>query len=187
MLGAHRRLVVIALLVSALLVAIVGVLCYTGAIADDGQSPVLVGRATNIVDGDTLDVQLDSGPIRVRLHGVDAPEKAQPHGKEATAALSRWVLGKQVEIEPVAQSDAYGRLVGIVYVADTNANAELISSGHAWAFRRYMRNADAKLCELEAEARNGKRGLWSLSEQIAPGNTVTAKGISLSPTTATRR
>jgi endonuclease YncB( thermonuclease family) len=120
----------------------------------DEQAAVLVGRATKIVDGDTLDIQLDSGAIRIRLHGVDAPERGQPHGKEATAALSRWVLGKEVQVEPIEQRDGFGRLVGVVYVANMNANAELIRSGHAWAFRRYMRTADAKLCELHRSFTN---------------------------------
>src|SRR4026207_291037 len=62
--------------------------------------PVLVGQVTTVVDGDTLDVHLSSGPIRVRLHGVDAPEKAQPHGKTATATLTSLVLNKQVQVEP---------------------------------------------------------------------------------------
>jgi endonuclease YncB( thermonuclease family) len=50
--------------------------------------PVLVGTVTKIVDGDTIDVQLSSGPIRVRLHGVDTPERGQPWGKESTGALT---------------------------------------------------------------------------------------------------
>jgi micrococcal nuclease len=47
--------------------------------------PVLVGTVTKIVDGDTIDVQLSSGPIRVPLHGIDTPERGQPGAKEATA------------------------------------------------------------------------------------------------------
>jgi len=49
----------------------------------------LAGRVTKVVDGDTIDVLLDSGLIRVRLHGVDAPEKSQAHGKVATEELTR--------------------------------------------------------------------------------------------------
>jgi len=55
----------------------------------DSSSPVLVGQVVKVIDSDTIDVQLDSGPIRVRFHGSDAPERAQPHGKEATTALSQ--------------------------------------------------------------------------------------------------
>src|SRR5262245_61791988 len=64
------------------------------------ESPVLPGTVTRIIDGDTIDVQLSTGPIRVRLHGVDTPERDQPWGKESTAALTALVMGKDVEIEP---------------------------------------------------------------------------------------
>jgi micrococcal nuclease len=91
------------------LIALTAVALIAAAHADSA-SPVLVGRVTKVIDGDTIDVQLDSGPIRVRFHGIDAPEKAQPHGMEATAALSTWILNKEVRLEPFEQ-DRYERLV----------------------------------------------------------------------------
>lgn len=131
--------------------------------AEDTE-PVLVGRVTKVVDGDTLDVLLQSGPIRIRLHGIDAPEKSQPHGKEATAALTNLVLHKEVQIEPFEQ-DRYDRLIGVVYIGQKNVNAELVRLGQAWAYRRYMRKADAGLCKFEEDARRAKRGLWAPSKQ----------------------
>src|SRR5688572_8056165 len=92
------------------------------------SSPVLVGTVTKIVDGDTIDVQLSSGPIRVRLHGVDTPERGQPWGKESTAALTDFVVGKEVGIEPFSQ-DRYDRLIGIVYLGELNVNLELVKHG----------------------------------------------------------
>ena len=62
---------------------------------------VLVGRVTKVVDGDTIDVAIDSGPIRVRLHGIDTPERGQPWGTEATEWLRTRVQGKDVELEPI--------------------------------------------------------------------------------------
>lgn len=131
--------------------------------------PVLVGTVTKIVDGDTIDVQLSSGPIRVRLHGVDTPERGQPWGKESTAALTALVMGKQVEVEPFEQ-DRYDRMIGIVYRDNLNVNLELVKRGHAWAYRQYMRKQDSALCINEAAARTAKRGLWTLpmDERIAP-------------------
>jgi endonuclease YncB( thermonuclease family) len=123
----------------------------------DNAGAVLAGRVTKVIDGDTIDVQLASGPIRVRFHGIDAPEKAQLHGKEATSALSQWVLNKQVQLEPFEQ-DRYDRLVAIVYEGSRNVNAEMVRAGHAWAFRRYMREEDAELSEDEAVARRANRG-----------------------------
>lgn len=74
--------------------------------------------------------------------------------------LSKWILGKVVQLEPFEQ-DRYERLVAVVYVADVNINAEMIRTGHAWAFRRYMRKEDASLCADETTARIAKRGLWA--------------------------
>src|SRR5882762_5505503 len=66
-----------------------------------GARPVVVGSVSRVVDGDTLVVQLSSGPIRVRLYGIDAPEHNQPGGREATDALSALLAGQRVELEPV--------------------------------------------------------------------------------------
>jgi endonuclease YncB( thermonuclease family) len=131
--------------------------------------PVLVGTVTKIVDGDTIDVQLTSGPIRVRLHGIDTPERGQPGGREATAALSSLVAGKRVQVEPFSQ-DRYERMIGIVFRDDLNVNLELVKRGRAWAYRRYMRKSDSALCINEAAARTAKRGLWALpaDQRIAP-------------------
>lgn len=133
------------------------------------ELPVLVGTATKIVDGDTIDVELDSGPIRVRLHGVDTPERGQPWGKESTAALTALVMGKEVEIEPFEQ-DRYDRMIGIIHRDGLNVNLELIKRGHGWAYRQYMRKVDSALCINEAAARTAKKGLWALlpSERVAP-------------------
>ena len=130
---------------------------------------VLPGTVTKIVDGDTIEVKLSSGLIRVRLHGIDTPERGQPWGKEATAALTAFVAGKKIEVEPFEQ-DHYDRMIGIVYRADLNVNLELVKRGHAWAYRRYMRKSDSDLCINEAAARTPNRGLRALPKNrwIAP-------------------
>jgi micrococcal nuclease len=141
----------------------------SAAAADQQSLPVLVGTVTKIVDGDTIDVRLSSGPIRVRLHGVDTPERGQPWGKESTAALTALVMGEEVDIEPFSQ-DRYERMVGIIYLGDLNVNLELVKRGHAWAYRQYMRKEDSALCINEAAARTAKKGLWAQSkdQQVAP-------------------
>jgi micrococcal nuclease len=132
------------------------------------RMPVLPGTVTKIVDGDTVDVQIDTGPIRVRLHGVDTPERGQPWGKESTAALTALVMGKEVDIEPFSQ-DRYERMIGIVFLGDLNVNLELVKRGHAWACRQYMRKEDSAQCINEAAARTAKKGLWASKEQpVAP-------------------
>lgn len=144
------------------------VVALSGLACSAQDSPVLVGTVTKVVDGDTIDVQLSSGPIRVRLHGIDTPERGQRWFSESSGALTGLVLGKEVDIEPFEQ-DHYDRMIGIVYRGDLNVNVELVKRGHAWAYRGYMRNADSDICILEAAARAAKRGLWAAREQpIAP-------------------
>jgi endonuclease YncB( thermonuclease family) len=127
------------------------------ALAQD--NPVLVGTVIKVTDGDTIKVQLSSGPINVRLDSIDAPESNQPHGAAAKAALAKLVAGKQVELDVISQ-DRYERLVAVVYVDGINVNERLVREGHAWAYREYLKSRD--FCRWEDDARKQRRGLWSL-------------------------
>ncbi len=135
--------------------------------AAEPSIPVMQGTVVGVVDGDTVDVRLESGMIRVRLHAVDAPEQGQPSGRAAKEALSRLVYGQAVRVEPVEQ-DRYDRLVARLWVGELDVNAELIRQGHAWVYRRYA--DDPRYCDDEAAARSGGRGLWSLpvAQRAAP-------------------
>lgn len=131
--------------------------------------PTLLGTVTRVLDADTADVQLSSGSIRVRFNGIDAPERNQPMGHEATAALTKLIGGKQVQVEPF-QQDKYDRMIGNVFVGGVNVNEELVKQGYAWAYRKYLKRETANLCDLEDAARQARRGIWSLpaSDWIAP-------------------
>jgi endonuclease YncB( thermonuclease family) len=120
------------------------------ACSGEAPPPVLTGKVIKVIDADTIDVQLTSGPIRIRFHGID-------------------VMGKEVDVEPFEQ-DQYERMAGIVHLGDVNINAELVQEGHAWAYRQYMRKADRTLCVDETLARISKKGLWSQStkDRVAP-------------------
>jgi micrococcal nuclease len=153
------------MLVRVLLACLLGISGPAGARA--GDTPRLSGVVVGVADGDTIDVRLVSGMIRVRLHGVDAPERDQPYGMASRRELSRLVFGRDVELEPVEQ-DRYDRLVARVWLGDTDVNAELLELGAAWVYRRYAREASD--CVREQAARDRGRGLWRLpAEQwIAP-------------------
>ena len=125
--------------------------------AAGAQQPILVGTAIHVYDGDTIKVQLDSGPIIVRLHSIDTPEHDQPWGPEATAALAGRLRGRQVSLDVVTQ-DSYERLVAVVFVDEDNINAWMVQQGNAWAYRHYL--ADKRFCSWEAQARAAGRGLW---------------------------
>jgi micrococcal nuclease len=123
------------------------------------DNPVLIGTVFKITDGDTIKVQLTSGPINVRFDSIDAPESNQPHGAQAKAALAKLLDGQRVQLDVVTQ-DRYERVVAVVSVGDLNVNEQMVKSGHAWAYREYLKNKD--YCRWEDQARQQKRGLWAL-------------------------
>ncbi len=155
-------------------VAVCGVAGLAGSAAGDeapkGQ-PVLAAKVTKVNDGDSIEVRMDSGTARVRLSAIDTPEYDQPYGDKSSAALKAMLpVGTSVELEVVTQ-DAFKRLVAVVWKAGdqrTNINEMMLREGHAWAYRRYM--GDPRFCDLEAEARADKRGLWAqpVSEWVYP-------------------
>jgi micrococcal nuclease len=146
----------------------------TTALAADPPKPlpVLAASVTKVNDGDSIEVALDSGPARVRMSAIDTPEHDQPYGANSSAALKALLpIGSSVELEVVTQ-DQFKRLVATVWlIADgkrININETMLREGHAWAYRRYMR--EARFCDLEAEARDKKLGLWAqpVSDWVYP-------------------
>jgi micrococcal nuclease len=143
------------------------------AIAAGAEPPkVISAKVTKVNDGDSIEVQTDAGPARVRLSAIDTPEYDQPYGDKSSAALkARLPVGAAVELEIVTQ-DQFKRMVAVVWLVTggerINLNEMMLREGHAWAYRRHMR--DAKFCDFEAEARDAKRGLWAqpVSEWVYP-------------------
>jgi micrococcal nuclease len=119
-----------------------------------------------IKDGDTIEILKDGKPLRIRLYGIDAPEKNQDFGSRARQFTSDLVFGKLVELE-IKDTDRYGRTVGIIYLADGRSlNEELVRAGFAWHYKAYSK--DPALAVLEEAARKAKRGLWAGPAPIAP-------------------
>jgi endonuclease YncB( thermonuclease family) len=138
-----------------------------GPAAHPTEVPRLAGNVVGVPDGDTVDVLLESGMVRVRLHAVDAPEHDQPHGNASRRELSRLVYRRAVELEPIEQ-DQYDRLVARLWVGDMDVNAELLKRGAAWVYRRYAH--EAAYCAYEKSARDLGRGVWRLpgAQRVAP-------------------
>ena len=125
--------------------------------------PVLAATIAKVNDGDSIEVTLDSGAARVRMSAIDTPEYDQPYGAKSSAALKAMLpVGAAVELEVVTQ-DQFKRMVATVWLVSNgkrvNINETMLREGHAWAYRRYMR--ETKFCDLEAEARDKKLGLWA--------------------------
>lgn len=127
----------------------------------------LSGRVVGITDGDTLAL-LDcaNAQIKVRLAAIDAPEKAQAFGNRAKQALFDLCFGKPATVKEV-DTDRYGRTIGEVICAGTNANSAMIERGMAWIYRKYAEGYD-HLFPIEEEARKAKRGLWADPSPVPP-------------------
>ena len=116
-----------------------------------------------IIDGDT--VELTDG-TRIRLHGIDTPERDQPYGRQATSELDA-MLGRSVYVEE-KDTDRYGRLVAVLWSSDgTNVSLAMVCGGHAWWYERYAR-LDWELRDCQRKAQEAKLGLWSGEEPVAP-------------------
>jgi micrococcal nuclease len=132
-------------------------------LAADSKLPILLGKVTRVNDGDSIEVQLDAGPARVRFSAIDTPEYDQPYGAQSSAALKAMLPpGSDVELEVVTQ-DQFRRVVATVWLRvdgnRINVNEAMLREGHAWAYRRYMK--DPKFCDIEQEARSKRLGLWA--------------------------
>jgi endonuclease YncB( thermonuclease family) len=123
------------------------------------------GRVVGVVDGDTLDVLQDGRSVRIRLEGVDCPERAQPWSRRATTLVSDLAFGRTASVR-VVTVDRYCRQVARVEVEGRDLSRELLRSGLAWHFKLY--NQDSDLADLETQARAQRRGLWSQADPIPP-------------------
>ena len=128
------------------------------------------GEVVGITDGDTITV-LNSKTlkdVRIRLYGIDTPERGQAFSKRARQFTSKTVYGKIVEVKVMA-TDRYGRTVAMIYADKTLLNEELVKAGLAWVYEFYC---SEPICEswenFQLRARFDKQGLWSDPDRIPP-------------------
>jgi endonuclease YncB( thermonuclease family) len=146
----------------------------------------LEGKVVKVADGDTITIAEDSGKKhRIRLGGIDAPEKDQPYGKESTQSLLELTSGKIVVIE-YEKRDRYKRIVGKVLVdppgevfcmaldcvKKIDAGLEQIKRGLAWHYKKYQGEQSVEdrgaYGEAEVEAKVNGLGLWKDDKPMAP-------------------
>lgn len=125
------------------------------------------GKVVGLSDGDTLTVLAGKTQVKVRLAGIDCPEKSQAFGTKARQFASSLVFEKTVAVKPSGK-DRYGRTIGEIVLDDGRVlNHELVRAGMAWWYREYAPN-DTALKALEDEARAAKAGLWADPSPVAP-------------------
>ena len=132
------------------------------------------GKVTAVKDGDTIEMLVNGKPVRVRLFGIDCPEKGQPFGEKARQYTAGLCFGKTVTAVQRSR-DPYGRIVADVYLADRRfLNQTLVTAGYAWHYKKFSKSE--VLAEAEKKARAGKQGLWADASPVAPWNWRKQKG-----------
>jgi len=136
------------------------------------NADVIVGWVVGIADGDTITVLDDTRTQhKIRLAGIDAPEKKQPFGNRSKESLSDLVFSKTVTVD-TDKRDKYGREVGKVLVDGIDANLEQVKRGMAWHYKAYEREQSAidrkAYAEAENEASASRRGLWEDKSPLPP-------------------
>jgi endonuclease YncB( thermonuclease family) len=138
-----------------------------GAQAQAGPTPTFSGRVVSIADGDTITVLRGREQIRVRLHGIDCPERQQAFGTRARQFTGELAAGKTVTVR-VTDTDRHGRTVGEVILPDgRNLNHELVKAGLACWYRKYA-PGDRVPETLEEEARKEALRLRSEATPVPP-------------------
>jgi micrococcal nuclease len=122
--------------------------------------------AVSITDGDTFVARGDGVTFKVRLQGIDAPERGQDFSKRSKERLGQLCSNAPLRVR-ILNKDGFGRWVSEVYdKSGRHVNAEMVASGLAWHFKKYSQ--DPELDRLERVARKALLGIWSLPNPQAP-------------------
>ncbi|EBZ0757986.1 TPA: nuclease [Escherichia coli] len=127
----------------------------------------ITGKIVRVLDGDTVEILAGNVATRVRLNGIDAPEKAQPFGQRSRQALTAIVGGNTV-LAVGEKRDRYGRLLATLILDGRDINAIQVYSGMAWVYRYKGLATEPEYLRYERDARTARRGLWSEKEPVEP-------------------
>ncbi len=130
------------------------------------------GTVVKVADGDTLTIDLEGKETRIRLCGIDAPEKSQQFGQESKALLQKLTLGKEVAVMPI-DTDRYGRTVAEVFTVGASehyVNGDMVQAGLAYHYDRYSKDCINRDVIITAEgiAREQRAGVWANPGSVKP-------------------
>jgi len=130
------------------------------------EEGVLKGKIVSVADGDTVTLLTDNNErVKVRLLGIDAPEKGQDYGAKSRQHLNDLCYQKYVSVH-YKEKDQYDRILGVLYVDKLNVNEEMVRQGLAWYYSHFV--TDHRLDSLEQLARKEKLNIWSMKNPISP-------------------
>lgn len=138
--------------------------------ATNSTKEYAIGKVVAIIDGDTYDLLVNGNQtVRIRMEGIDAPERGMPYYQVAKKHLSDLCFSKLVKFIPTKEPDSHNRLIGFTYLDNgVELSHEMLKAGLAWHFKKY--NSDQDLSELEIKARNSRIGLWQNENPMPPWN-----------------
>jgi micrococcal nuclease len=124
------------------------------------------GKVVGVIDGATIEVLKGGKGVRIRLNGIDCPERTQDYGTKAKQYVSALIFQHNVKVK-VKELDRYGRTIADIYLTDgTWLNKKLIDEGLAWHYKQYSSNKE--LSNGELKARRDRRSLWQVKNPVAP-------------------
>ncbi|MEM4270677.1 MAG: thermonuclease family protein [Candidatus Pacearchaeota archaeon] len=131
----------------------------TGKIVTDKEQALLL----RVIDGDTIEVLYDDNPVKVRLLGINTPEKNMPFSNESKNFLRRFENKTLILEADFEDTDKYGRKLRYAFYKDTFLNQEILENGFANAYYYAGLKYEKKLLEAEKRARENERGIWQKS------------------------
>ncbi len=134
---------------------------------NDSPNKIIKGKVIKIADGDSFTLLTENKKqIKIRMYGIDAPERKQAFYQKAKNNLARYIFKKKVTIQ-IKSTDQYQRIVGVVFLNDTlNINLQMIKDGYAWHYKKY--STDQVMAKAEKEAKQNKLGLWKENHPLPP-------------------
>lgn len=135
------------------------------------HADVLEGKVVGVTDGDTVTVLVDRREVKVRVAGIDAPEKKQAFGQRSKEHLSDCAFGKAVSVQ-WSKTDRYGRTIGKILADGVDCGLRQIQDGMAWHYKAYAKEQSATdraaYSEAESQAVTHRSGLWSDQNPTPP-------------------